>query len=225
MEQMTMVQRIRLAPEQVEAALGQVRALARERSRTRVTWWVGGSSTPADLERRLLALGLEPASMPIHEPSYAVLALVRPPVEAGAEVGARRVESFEEYLAAWDIVHTAFGHTREQREDSRKAAPMLYELERRDVSANYLAFLDGKPVASAVAVFADAAVMLLGGATLPEARGHGCYRALVAARWRDAVRRRTPALVVQAGAMSRPILERLGFELVTELRVLVDELG
>jgi hypothetical protein len=72
------------------------------------------------------------------------------------------------------------------------------------------------------AVFADAGVMLLGGGVLPEARGRGCYQALVEARWDDAVERGTPALVVQAGAMSRPILERLGFQRIATLRVLVD---
>jgi hypothetical protein len=64
--------------------------------------------------------------------------------------------------------------------------------------------------------------MLLGGAVLPEARGRGCYHALVQARWQDAVARQTPALVVQAGEMSRPIPERLGFEHVATMRVLVD---
>ena len=77
-------------------------------------------------------------------------------------------------------------------------------------------------MASATAVFAEAAVLLLGGAVLPEARGRGCYRALVQARWEDAVARGTPALVVQAGEMSRPILERLGFQQVATMRVLVD---
>jgi hypothetical protein len=60
---------------------------------------------------------------------------------------------------------------------------------------------------------------------LPEARGHGCYRALVRARWDDGVARGTPALVVQAGAMSQPILEGLGFEPVATMHVLVDRFG
>jgi hypothetical protein len=53
-------------------------------------------------------------------------------------------------------------------------------------------------------------------------RGRGIYRALVRARWDEAVRRGTPALVVQAGRMSKPILERLGFETVCEMHALVD---
>jgi hypothetical protein len=55
-----------------------------------------------------------------------------------------------------------------------------------------------------------------------EARGCGVYRALVRARWDEAVARGTPALVVQAGQMSRPILERLGFETICEVHAFLD---
>ncbi|PWU25528.1 MAG: hypothetical protein C5B48_00825 [Candidatus Rokuibacteriota bacterium] len=223
MVQMTMVQRLRLSADEIEAAVSEVRLLADERKRSRVTWWLGDSATPADLEERLLAAGLERAAMPVHEPVYAALALVEPPSGTSETVAARRVETIDEFATAGEITHEAFGMTEEQREGFRNARPLLWELERQDVSATYLAFVDGRPVAAATAVFADSAVMLVGGATLPEARGHGCYRALVQARWDDAVRRSTPALVVQAGEMSRPILERLGFRLVSQLRVLVDE--
>ena len=49
----------------------------------------------------------------------------------------------------------------------------------------YLAYVDGQPVARASGSFGDEAVSLFGGSTLPEARGRGAYRALVAARWED----------------------------------------
>lgn len=67
-------------------------------------------------------------------------------------------------------------------------------------------------------------MLLLGGASLPHVRGRGAYFALVHARWRDAVERGTPRLVVQAGRMSRPILERSGFRKLGEIRLLVDRL-
>ena len=66
---------------------------------------------------------------------------------------------------------------------------------------------------------------LFGGSTLPEARGRGAYRALVAARWEDAVARGTPVLVTQASPMSRPILGRLGFREVCQIRILLDAFG
>ena len=48
--------------------------------------------------------------------------------------------------------------------------------------------------------------------TLAEARGGGCYRALVRARWDEAVALGLPGLAVQAQyGSSFPILRRLGF--------------
>jgi hypothetical protein len=46
----------------------------------------------------------------------------------------------------------------------------------------------------------------------------------VHARWKDAVARGTPTLLVQATEMSRPTLERLGFERLGEMRNMVDQL-
>jgi hypothetical protein len=71
-------------------------------------------------------------------------------------------------------------------------------------------------------VLSEHGALLVGGATMPEERGRGAYTALVRARWDAAAEAGTPALVVQAGAMSRPILERLGFRAVSEMRILLD---
>jgi hypothetical protein len=64
--------------------------------------------------------------------------------------------------------------------------------------------------------------MLAGSSVLQAARGRGAYRGLVAARWATAVALGTPALAIQAGAMSRPVLARCGFEEVCRLAVLQD---
>ena len=50
----------------------------------------------------------------------------------------------------------------------------------------------------------------------------GAYRALVRARWDEARRRGATSLVVQASAMSRPVLERSGFRAVGNVRMLAD---
>jgi hypothetical protein len=68
-------------------------------------------------------------------------------------------------------------------------------------------------------------MLLAGGVTLPEHRGRGAYRALVRARWDAAQRAGAPALVTQAQAASRPILERLGFRATGVIKVLVDGLS
>ena len=80
------------------------------------------------------------------------------------------------------------------------------------------------PYAPAVKVRGGTTVYLAGGATLPDYRGRGAYRALVRARWDAAVERGTPVLTVGAGEMSRPILERLGFSIVGWEDCLLDPL-
>ena len=57
---------------------------------------------------------------------------------------------------------------------------------------------------------------LYGGGTRAGHRGRGFYRALVAARARDARERGATCLLVDALPTSRPILERLGFEHLTD---------
>jgi GNAT superfamily N-acetyltransferase len=89
----------------------------------------------------------------------------------------------------------------------------------------FVALVDGRVVGSAGASYTDAGLYLGGGNVAKAARGRGVYRALVRARWDVAVARGTPALVVQAGQMSRPILERLGFRTVCTIRLFGDDSG
>jgi hypothetical protein len=214
------VHRIRLTEAGVEPALDDVRALLRARGLDEVTWWVGERSTPGDLAERLAALGLEaddPAQM-------TTLAIDREP-NGAPSVEVRRVESFDDYLVALEIDWTAFDLPSEQREQRRAAARAAWPLIVADGrSSVYLAYLGGEPVGFGRAVFAPWAALLLGGATLPEARGRGVYTALVHARWRETVARGVPRMVVSAGPMSAPILEKLGFERLGRVRLLRDRL-
>jgi GNAT superfamily N-acetyltransferase len=106
---------------------------------------------------------------------------------------------------------------------SRRVAPTRWEsYVSRGVSLRFLASIDDEPVAAGQCLVTELGLFLSGSTTLPEARGRGAYRALVQARWDEAVGRGTPALVIGAGAMSRPILERVGFEPLCQLNVLLD---
>ncbi|WP_436531706.1 GNAT family N-acetyltransferase [Actinoplanes sp. HUAS TT8] len=58
-------------------------------------------------------------------------------------------------------------------------------------------------------------VALLGGSTVPDWRGRGLYRALLAARARDAVAHGFRLLHVDASPDSAPILRRCGFHAIT----------
>lgn len=92
-----------------------------------------------------------------------------------------------------------------------------------DVGEGWLAYIDGEPVAYGGAIACAHGLFLTGGVTVPEARGRGAYRALVRARWDEAVRLRTPALVVHAEEASRRVLTRIGFREVAPVVELVSD--
>lgn len=215
----TLVSRLRLDPDEVPEAIHEVREEIARTGHREAIWRVGSSATPADLVDRLAAHGFVPADSPGNEPHLTSMVLTdEPPPVAGVE--ARRVESAAELKLASAISSAAFGEEENDFDwDVRFASERAGHTPRM-----YLAFVDGVPVGAARAlVEADCpAVMLISGGVLAEARGHGAYRALVRARWDDAVAANQPALVVHAGAMSRPILERLGFQAVAEQEVLLD---
>ena len=81
----------------------------------------------------------------------------------------------------------------------------------------YAAYADGQPVSSAWVRFHAPGefASLWGGSTLPEYRGRGFYTALLAARAEEAIRRDFRLLTVDAGDESRPILAKLGFQVIT----------
>jgi Acetyltransferase (GNAT) family len=217
---MHVAQRLRLRD--VAADVEEVRARVRDRGGTRVLWEVADAAEPGDLVERLLGLGAAPAGD--RDPEAVVMGATGPPDEVASPFEVVAVEAIPDYRAFVTVTFTVFG-AEEHLPD---------ELERIDRDGlakladkrfvRYLARLDGRPVAAASATFAPAGAILHGGSTLPEARGRGAYRALVAARRQEALARGTPAVVTRAGAESRPILLRLGFGELGRLRTLEDDL-
>ena len=214
------VHRIRLAGGEVAAAVEDVRSLLHARRLDEVTWWVGERSTPVDLATRLAALGLQ-ADDP---PQMTILTIEQEPAGVPA-VEVRKVDDLEGYLTALEIDWAAFEVPDAERAERRAAARAAWPLIVADArSSVYLAYLDGCAVGFGRAVFAPWAALLLGGATLAEARGRGVYTALVHARWRETAARGVPRIVVSAGPMSAPILRKLGFERLGRVRLLRDRL-
>ena len=211
------VQRQRFPLEELDEVLAEVRAALRERGRSRTQWEVG-SSAPAGLVDALLGRGLVRDKDP-----YAVaLVLTREPPAAGEGLVARRVGTFEEYAGAnavqWEAFAIDGGRDRRGPRPPAGALPRVGEPHARGVArrrARLRRDLGPDPHG----------LLLYGGATVAHARGRGAYRALLRARWDDAVALGTPALITQGGSMSRPILERSGFERVGEIYVLVDDIG
>jgi GNAT superfamily N-acetyltransferase len=83
----------------------------------------------------------------------------------------------------------------------------------------YVAYDDGRPVSSARIRFhpegTGSFASLWGGSTLSAYRGRGYYTALLAIRAREARAKAARFLTVDASPMSRPILEKHGFRLIT----------
>lgn len=212
------VEHIRLGD--VEAALAEVRQLARERGIEHVTWWVGELTTPPGLADALLGLGLEPDPEQSHLTSLVIAS--RPAGEASAEV--RRVETLDDYLRAIELDWEVWDMPADDRDVRRAAAPARWESISDGSVSHYLAYVDGEPAGFGRVVFTPTGGLLMGGSVLPAARGRGIYTSLVHARWDEAVERGTPRLIVGAGPMSAPILQRLGFERIGAIRVLRDQL-
>jgi GNAT superfamily N-acetyltransferase len=216
----TEVQRPRFG-EAVEETVAEIRALVRETGHRTPMWWLGASSTPDDLAEQLLELGFaEPQDRVNH---LVALAIQEPPEAGRAEIEVRRVETLEDFARASEVMWEAFDTAPERRQAQLERLDESFRSEREHgATATFLALLDGRPVAMGRAAFCERGGLLFGGSTLPDARGRGAYRALVRARWDEAVRRGVPALVTQAAPSSEPILRRLGFEEVCRLRRLED---
>ncbi len=218
----TSVQRLRLAPDRIVQAVEEIRGLQTAYGHHSGIWWLGPSTTPDDLEERLRGLGF--VTPPDRVGLLHAMTCTEEPEPGPPEIVARRVASLADLQLATEIRWDAFGTPPAKRAAERARLPEIWETERGEgIAITFLAFVDGEPAATALGVYAPPGCLLVGGATVPQARGRGAYRALVRARWDEAVRRGTPALVVHADpSTSAPILRRLGFEEVCELRRLED---
>ena len=204
----TQVERIRLREDELAAAIADVEAFMHESGNERASWWLTERSTPS--EEAFLAAGLHR-----QEADYlhaAMVLTVEPPAVEDVEV--RRVETLEEFSESRRLALEAFANPH-QRNPSEEELAAEWEQQLNPVFA---AWLDGRMASVGSAVYTRAGGYLMGGSTAAWARGRGAYRAVVRARWDEAVRRGTPALAVGAGPLSRPILERLGFEQVLQFR-------
>jgi GNAT superfamily N-acetyltransferase len=206
-------------PADVETAVEAVRAVARQRGKKVVAWWV-----PPDQDHvapALEAAGLVNEDTPGFEAIENALALIAAPQgDAVDGVEVRMTETWEDFRDGARVVVKAFGMPVVTDEELRAR----YDDYRHpdNPGRGFIALIDGRVVGTSYAAFGSAGVNLFGGSVLPEERGRGVYRALVHARWEAAVARGTPALTVQAGRMSRPICERLGFIFLAPVRVFVD---
>jgi len=194
---------------------------ARDESRRRgiklVEWWVGWS-TPPSLVDELLSLGLVPDDEPV---LTGMTSAKEPP--AAPDIDVRPIETAAQFLEAIAVDWEVWQTPEDERTKRRAIEVGRFDAEHAAGTAHHWAAYDaGRPIGFGRGVDMEDGVALMGGAVLPEARGRGVYRALVRARWDHAVARGTPLLVVQAGPMSAPVLDGLGFERHGEIRLFAD---
>ena len=130
---------------------------------------------------------------------------------AADESTVRRIVTFDDHLAGLEIMLAADSFSPERRRVSGPTQPDIREAHapRRAGVARRARRRAGRLLCSPSGAPHGCTS---GGATLPEARGRGCYRALVRARWDEAMALGLPGLAVQAQyGSSAPILRRLGF--------------
>ena len=211
--------RLRLDDHEVAEAIETVRRWFGARGRTSFSWFVSDETTPRDLGDRLVSGGA------VVEDTLTAMVLDREPEPGPRDVIVRPVRTLAEFRRPSGALHRGLrvqpGRRRHDAWPAAAAAWRHWQSEPGRVL--YVASIDGLPVAEGgIAATTVGPMVLSGGATRPEARGRGAYRALVRARWDEAVRRGHPQLVAQASAMSRPVLERVGFRPVGTVTLFAD---
>lgn len=195
------VEMIRLTEEDLDTAIADVDAFLQETDTKIASWWLTERSTPD--EDAFLRAGLTRS-----EDDYLHAAMVLTTEPPAGEIEAREVTTLDEYVEARMLGRTVFNAPLED---------FVAEFEGPH-DPLFAAWLDGRIASVGRSTYTTVGAYLTGGATAEWARGRGAYRAVVRARWDAAVAHGTPVLGVGAGPMSRPILERLGFEHLLEYR-------
>ena len=169
-------------------------------------WHVGPSSSPSDLHERLVRRGLELVAVP--RMMTAALPLFGD-WQPSADVSI--VEVHDEATARMSLV---LAHHDGQELDQMLPERLAYLSIPGRRGGFLIAFIGAEPVGNAGYRYSDdgACLYLTGAETVPEYRGHGVYKALVAYRARAAHRRGCRILSILANReTSAPILLRRGF--------------
>jgi GNAT superfamily N-acetyltransferase len=173
-------------------------------------WKLYDYDTPSDLKQRLERRGFEIGE----DEAILFFDLESLPEELGKPVQAdvRRLDPgspMEDILAieneVWGTDHSKLVKHLKRIQDEHAELISIFTafVQDKPAAAGWIEYYPGKPVAG-----------LWGGSTRAAFRGGGLYKALLAVRAQEAIRRGVKYLTVDASPMSRPILERLGFQLV-----------
>ncbi|QIG41635.1 GNAT family N-acetyltransferase [Nocardioides anomalus] len=191
----------RTAAALVDEVLDRAAALGRDA----VTFWITGTTRPADLEAHLRERGAEPTE---HLDVLARPLDALPDLDVPADVDVRRVVDEASWRDAEAIGVEVFGGSFPDDEAVAAAVGRI-----RDAAPQFVAYRDGRPLGTAGASYVDGVARLWGGGVRQEARGTGLYRALLDVRLQAARAAGCRfALVKGRVETSGPVLRRAGFE-------------
>ena len=185
-----------------------------KRERLPMTWFLGPSSGPDDLERTLAERGLRPGD-PI--PGMAVDLDTIPPMEFSQDV---RVEEVTDDAALKVCSHTAA--------NGFQLPPEAVDGYMRFVESYgfgprrrwFLGYLDGSAASVALVVLHRRVAAVYCVATLPEMRGRGLGNAVTLAAISAAKQAGYKVAVLEASDMGLPVYKRLGFQELCKLRTM-----
>ncbi len=175
-----------------------------------VAWWVC-LDAPEGLERELVGRGA------VLDETVDVLALDLADADPAALLPATDVElrwsdDLDVFADAVGLTTEVLGGTPTDRDVLEEVFPGEAAKFRSGGGGAVVAYVDGRPVGSGGISVVGADGRLWGGAVLPEARGRGVYRAVLAARLRYAVEHGADLAIVKGRVRtSGPILRRAGF--------------
>jgi GNAT superfamily N-acetyltransferase len=180
-------------------------------------WKLYDHDQPPDLRDRLAAHGFvigEAEALMILDLAQISEALLQPVTH-----DIRRITDPEQIYEAVIAVHEEIWEERQ----GWLAEELAQELRLDGAHISFYAgYVDDRPVCSAWIRFSERGqsaggqfASLWGGSTLPAYRKRGFYTALVATRAQEAIRRGYRFLTIDASPMSRPIVARHGFRLLT----------
>ena len=200
----------------VEARIDALDSALRAKGSVPTTWWLGPSTTPVDLERRLEARGFTEA-----DPEFGMVLDLRGWPETSAAAGAGYASTVagdvapvtdaagvDDFLA---VMGGAYGWSDDGRSD---AWAELYRLPGvlADETLRHVVVRDsGVPAACASVFTADGHAFVTNVGTIPAARGRGLGTRATLAVLDIAASQGSPVASLTASSMGRGVYARIGF--------------
>ena len=200
----------RFGDDHADAVIGEQISYYRSRQ-TPFEWKVYDHDSPPDLRTRLVVQGFKPRErdvvMVMNVRGAQPRLLRSPHIKVDQLTDAAQLKSLSSLL--YRVYGVDFTYLERLLGEDLRERPYF--------SSIYMATMEGEPAGVGWVQFPVRSqfASLWGGTVLPEYRGRGIYRALIAVRLQEAIRRGYGLLTMEAPRSCRGLAEKLGFQLLT----------